>query len=225
MRKKVDIDNWDRKLSFDTFSNYDDPYTGIITRINITNILEIAKNKDISFYGIMVYMLLKTMNEIEEFKYGYGKENDVYNVYYYENIAATMTVLKSNKELNFTRYVKYNSDFDQFIEEFDRAKNDAINGIDYFKIDGLTDCNKINVTCMPWVSFSSFKDAINYSEKNSKPKVCWGKYYNIEDQFYIDFSLLVNHAFQDGYQIGCLINNLQKTIDEFSIKSVKVLKR
>lgn len=225
MRIKVDLDNWSRIKTYNIFSNYTDPYTGVVTKIDVTNIVKISKNEDISFYCLIVYSILKTMINIDEFKYGYVKENDIYNIYYFDNIAATMTVLNKYNELTFTRYVKYNSNIEEFINEFIKAKNDAYNDIEYYKINGLDECNKINITCMPWIHFSNFKDAINHSEKNSKPKICWGKYYCNEEHYFIDFSILVNHAFQDGYHIGCFINEFQKNLNKLSISNKLKIKK
>ena len=75
MRNKIDINNWKRKLAYKTFSNFSDPYTGIVTKIDITNLVNFWKENKISFYGCMTYFVLKSMNEIDAFSYGYGKEN------------------------------------------------------------------------------------------------------------------------------------------------------
>ena len=72
--------------------------------------------------------------------------------------------------------------------------------------------NKVNITCIPWITFSNFKDAVNFNGKNSKPKICWERYYLEGDRYLIDISLLVNHAFQDGYHMGLFFNNLQQNI-------------
>ena len=63
------------------------------------------------------------------------------------------------------------------------------------------------------------KNAMIYSEKSSKPKICWGKYYELNGEYYIDFSLLVNHSFQDGYHMSMLINDLQNTIFKIDVNS------
>lgn len=52
MRSKVDISKWKRKLAYETFSNYDDPYTGIVTKIDVTNLIEFCKKNNISFYVV-----------------------------------------------------------------------------------------------------------------------------------------------------------------------------
>ncbi len=142
----------------------------------------------------MTYFILKSMSEIDAFSYGYGKENDEMFVYKFDSLAVTATVIDKDNELNFTGYIEYNDDISTFLLEFSRAKMDAVNAIPYYKITGLENMNKVNITCIPWISFSNFKDAINLNEKNSKPKICWGKYYLEGSQYYINISLLVNHA-------------------------------
>lgn len=159
------------------------------------------------------------MNDIDEFKFGYGKKNEETVIFKYDNIAAAATVLKAGRKLNFTRYIKFNIDYQKFMEDFNQTKREAECGKDYYKILDLDNMNKIQVTCIPWKRFTNFKDAINYSQKSSKPKICLGKYYMLNDEYYIDFSILVNHAFQDGYQIAVFLNNLQEHISKIRIDS------
>ena len=212
MKTKIDIYNWKRKLAYETFSSYSDPYTGIVTKIDITNLINFCKQNKISFYGCMTYFVLKSLNDIDAFKYGFGKEDGNEFVYKYDTLAATATVINSDNELNFTRYVEYDEDISNFLIEFSKATEDASNNVPYYKILELENMNKINITCIPWITFSNFKNAIDFNEKNSKPKICWGKYYLDDDRYLIDISLLVNHAFQDGYHMGLFFNNLQQNI-------------
>lgn len=225
MKKKVDINKWKRKLAYKTFSNYDDPYTGLVTKIDITNLINFCKKNSNSFYGCMTYFILKSIKEIDAFSYGYGMDNDELCVYKFDSLATTVTVLNKNNELNFTRYIEYNEDISKFLLEFSMATKDATNDVPYYKIFGLENMNKIHITCIPWISFSNFKDAINFNEKNSKPKICWGKYYFEDSRYLIDVSLLVNHAFQDGYHMGLFFNNLEHNIDNLKMEKQLVKKR
>lgn len=103
------------------------------------------------------------------------------------------------------------------MKKFTKAKEDAENNVAYYKIPDFENMNKIQVTCLPWIRFNNFKDATNYSEKSSKPKICWGKYYELNGDYFIDFSILVNHAFQDGYHMAMLINDLQSMISKIDV--------
>ena len=134
-------------------------------------------------------------------------------IYKYDSIAATMTVLDKNKNLIFTRYVEFCDNYYNFIEKFEIAKQSALNGEDYYKIPGLNNMNKVNVTCIPWVDFINFKDAVDLKEKTSRPKLCWGKYNYENGKYYVNVSLLVNHAFQDGYHMGLFFLKLQDKIN------------
>ena len=166
----------------------------------------------------MTYFVLNSMSAIEAFYYGYGKEENEISVYKYDVLAATATVINKENELNFTRYIEYNDDISDFILDFSNATKDASRNCPYYKIPNLENMNKINITCIPWVSFSNFKDAVTFREKNSKPKVCWGKYYLQDDKCFLDISLLVNHAFQDGYHMGVFFNSLQQNIYNLEIE-------
>mgnify|MGYP004464916361 CR=1 FL=1 len=229
MKKVINIDDWPRKKAFKTFYDFDDPYTGITTTLNITNLVHFVKNTNNSFYGTMLYFVLMSLDKVDAFKYGYGKDvKNILQVCKYDDIAATTTVLSENGELNFTRYIKFDANYEDFIREFCIAKSDAENNAEYYKIPNQDNMNKVQVTCLPWIKFSNFKDAITKTEKSSKPKICWGKYYKINDEYFIDFSLLVNHAFQDGIHIAMLINELQNNILninlEFLTKESKYVK-
>lgn len=221
MRTKIDVNEWKRKLAYETFSNYSDPYTGIVTKIDITDLVDLCKQNKVSFYGCMTYFVLKSMSEIDAFSYGYGKDGEKEYIYKYDSLAATATVINMDNELNFTRYIQFNNDILSFLFDFSEAVDDASNNVPYYKIKGLENMNKINITCIPWVNFSNFKDAINFNEKNSKPKICWGKYYSNSGKYFIDISILVNHAFQDGYHMGLFFNILQQNI--YNLKKDKGL--
>ncbi len=216
-----------KKKIYKTFCNYDDPYTGVVTSINITKLVTFVKKTNNSFYGSMLYYVLMSMYNIDAFKYGYGKdENGILHVYKYDELAATITVLNLKGELNFSRYIRYNLDYKQFINEFILAKKDAEMNMDYFKILNQDNMNKIQFTCLPWIRFNNFKDVIEKNEKSSKPKICWGQYYEINNEFFIDFSILVNHAFQDGIHMAMLVNEIQNNISKIDFKfQERVLKK
>lgn len=126
----------------------------------------------------MLYFTLMSLDKTDAFKYGYGNDvNNDLHIYKYDDIAATVTVLNEIDELNFTRYIKFNSNYEKFISEFSIAKSDAENNAKYYKIP-----NQDN------------------------------------NEYFIDFSLLVNHAFQDGLHIGMFINELQDNISNVNLK-------
>jgi len=207
MKQKINIDDWNRKKQFTFFSKFDNPYTGCTTLINVDNIVKYSKNNNISFYGLMAYFVINAINKIDEFKYVL-EENEIYK---YDKINATFSVLTSNNQINFSRIVEFNS-FNKFINDFIKAKEEAESG----KIISYEVAyNKCYFTCTPWMRVTSVQNPMNYKNMDSIPRICWGKYFLQNNKYMIDFSIQVNHAFQDGYHIGLLINQLQCDIDNF----------
>jgi len=207
MKQKINIDDWNRKKQFTFFSKFDNPYTGCTTLINVDNIVKYSKNNNISFYGLMAYFVINAINKIDEFKYVL-EENEIYK---YDKINATFSVLTSNNQINFSRIVEFNS-FNKFINDFIKAKEEAESG----KIISYEVAyNKCYFTCTPWMRVTSVQNPMNYKNMDSIPRICWGKYFLQNNKYMIDFSIQVNHAFQDGYHIGLLLNQLQCDIDNF----------
>ena len=116
----------------------------------------------------MLYFTLMSLDKIDAFKYEYGNDiNNNLGIYKYDDIAATLTVLNEVGELNFVRYIKFNNNYKKIFNEFCIAKVAAENNAKYYKIPNQDNMNKVQVTCLPWIKFSNFKDAITKSEKSS----------------------------------------------------------
>lgn len=207
MKEKINKDIWNRNKQFKFFSKFDSPYTGCTTLIDVNNLVKFSKENKISFYGLMTYFTIRALNEIDEFKYVL-EENEIYK---YGKINTSFSVLKDNNQINFSRTIEY-SNFKKFINDFNDAKLEAESDktIPYIK-----DYNKCYITCIPWMRVTSVLNPMNYEVKDSIPRVCWGKYFLQDGKYMIDYSIQVNHAFQDGYHIGLLINHIQNDIYSF----------
>ena len=206
--EKIDIETWDRKNAFHFFSKFTNPYASVVSTVNVDNLVRYSKENNITFYGLMSFMVLKTINEIDEFKYVLS-DNEVYK---YEKINMTFSVLKENKKLNFSRTVEYN-EFSKFIDDFTYAKYEAESDL---PVPFTKENNKIYVTCVPFIRFSALENPINSEKIDSIPRICWGKYFvDFKGEYNIDLSIQVNHAFQDGYHIGMFYNLLQSNLLNF----------
>lgn len=208
MKDKIDIKTWTRNKQYTHFLKFSNPYASASTIINVNTIVNYAKKHKVSFYGIMTYLVMKSINQVEEFKYVLEEDG----VYKYNQIDTSFAVLNNN-QINFTRTVKFNDDFDKFISDFVFAKTEAENSFD-IKYD--KECNKCYITCAPWMRVTSVSNPMNYEKIDSVPRICWGKYFLENNEYMIDVSIQVNHAFQDGYHIGQFYNILQNSINSFN---------
>lgn len=209
MKHKIDINNWERKKTFDFFSKFTNPYATITSQINVNKIVNYAKEHNLSFYGLMSYIVAKTINELDEYKYILEEDG----VYKYDEINVSFTNLTKNNLLNFSRTVKFNEDMDTFLEDFELAKRECEENIN---IPYDNEKNKIYITCFPWKRIASVENPKNGIDSNAR--ICWGKYFLDNGEYIIDISIQVNHAFQDGYHLAMFFEKLEKNIKNKFVK-------
>lgn len=207
MKQQIEIETWKRNKQFKFFSNFMNPYASGSLILNVDTIVKYCKNTKTSFYGVLTFLVLKTINEIDEFKYVL-EDNKVFK---YDKINTSISVLTKDNQINFTRTIEYN-DFKTFINSFIKLKQEAENDqIQKYE----KDYNKCYISCTPWMRVTSVSNAMNYDIKDSIPRIFWGKYFIENNKYMIDLSIQFNHAFQDGYHIGLFQNNIQKYINSF----------
>ena len=220
VKLEFDFDKWNRKNIYNIFSKFQDPYTGIITDIDVTDVVLYCKDKNCSFYAVMSYLTLKAMNSVADYKFGYDDEKKVCQ---FDKMAISNTFIDINGQLTFSVYVEYDEDIDAFLDKFKNARDRAINLMDINDI-GPKDVAKVHATCVPWRRFSGYKDALSESQ-DSIPKVCWGKYYEENSRYIINYSLMVNHAFQDGKEMELFFEILEENILNLCISKDKILRK
>lgn len=221
MKKFIKAQNWERKKAFDAFGNITDPYTGVTTTLDVTNLLSFTKYYKVSFYGAMTYLVMKSLNEIDAFHYGYDGHGNERSICQYDGLACSITALDQTNNLNFSEYIPVTNDIFSFLDHFSRAKDQAENQIDRKSNVEVNDYNKVFITCLPWIQFSDFKNAVDLKESTSNPRICWGKYYKEDEGYKINCSLLVHHGFQDGYHIGKFFSLFEQNEKKFIMKKEK----
>ena len=91
----VNYNEWERKMHCDLFRNYAMPQYSISFDLDITRFYENVKAHGWSFTLAMIYMITKSANEIENFRYRFedGK------VVLYDGIETSFTYLHSKTKL------------------------------------------------------------------------------------------------------------------------------
>lgn len=208
MPKYLDTTTWARREVFEFFRGFDKPYFNICTQLDITRLLALLRERrNVSLMLTYHYFALRAANEIEPFRYRLkdGK------VVVYDVIHGGTTVLMPDE--NFTlAYFDYDDDFEKFIVAADSAVKEAVSGDGAFKPDRSDD--RIHFTTLPWVSFTSFSHARNWSREDSIPKIAFGKFVKENERTLLPFSVEVHHALMDGLHVGRYVNRLQEALDD-----------
>ena len=206
MRTVIDISKWDRKDLFDHYDEETNPFAIINTPIDVTNVYNYCKSTGNSIYATMGYIITKTVNSIEGFRF--RKEND--EIVVYDKIHGNFTENIDNKIIGFFT-IKNDDTYKDFIDEF----NDKRDGLKIAKKSetSVTKYNEIWMSCVPWFEFNAAIPPFN--KKNTIPQFIWDKFKKENNVVKTNLMIMVHHGFVDGYHIGKFINELQENINNF----------
>ncbi len=211
--KKIELNSWERKSHFEWFSTFADPTFALDVKINITNVINACKEREISSFATLMYIFASSINN------NYGFRLRVLNGEVYEiekaNVAYTVMV-NDNTFVNCRASMK--NGFDAFIEEVMHNQKKFQNS-NYIQkqYNDTAIVDDIYCSCAPWVNFLSVRQPIPDKSEESKsiPRVCWGKYYTEGNMTYTTLNITANHALVDGIDIARVFNEIQNRIDEF----------
>ncbi|MFT4072127.1 MAG: chloramphenicol acetyltransferase [Dysgonamonadaceae bacterium] len=207
MKTLINIENWVRKEHYLFFSQFDEPFYGIVTKVDCTNAYRIAKKKHISFYLYYLYRVLKTVNEIENFKYRIIDKE----VYLYDRIDVSSTIDRPNKTFGFA-YIDYQENENLFYEKAcqivdEVRQSDAL-------ITAGADENLIHSSAVPWIDFTGISHARNFRSTDSCPKFSYGKVTEDNGKRTMPISIHVHHGLVDGYHLGLFMERFQELMNE-----------
>ena len=204
MATYLDVESWARRDLFNFFVNYDQPYFNICTQVDITKLLEHLRNhEDVSVSLAFHYAALRAANEIEPFRYRLrdGK------VIVHDVIHGGTIVLLPNESFNFA-YFDYHQDFGRFMAEAQASVNQSQSGKVPFNPDPGDD--RIHFTVLPWVSFTSFAHARDFKQRDSIPKIAFGKFTKQGERTTLPLSVEVHHALMDGLHVGRFVARVEE---------------
>lgn len=206
--KELDIENWNRKAQYEFFKTYEDPFFNVTANLEITKLYAYCKQHDLSFSLACLFVALKCINEIPEFKLRI--KND--KVVQFDSVSIGSTVLNEDNTFSFCVFSYTNSitDFDSKGKEIIQKHKEGVT------FDAKEDeIQIIHCSTLPWVSFTGVKHARKGDEASKGiPKIIFGAFFDENERKKIPFSVEVNHALMDGYHVGLLFKNMQQFIDD-----------
>ena len=201
MIKKVT--NYKRKELFHRYNSFDNPFASLTIPIDVTNIVKYCK-KHRHFYGTMGYLVTKTINEVEAFKYRF-KNN---KFYYCDVINSSYAEMKDEDSIGFFT-VPFNDNYKKYIEEYIVIEKKFLSN-NYTLKDNI---DEVWLSCAPWFSTTSI--VTPYTKRLSVPSFVWDKFEKKGNKYYLNLMIMFHHGFVDGIHVKKFIDILNNNIREF----------
>ncbi|MDA3952019.1 MAG: chloramphenicol acetyltransferase [Bacteroidales bacterium] len=207
--KTVDLNTWKRKEHFEFFSQFDEPFFGIVSEIDCTKAYKFAKQNNHSFFALYLHKSIVAVNQIQEFKYR-TKENEVI---IYDKINASTTIARDDGTFGFG-FVLYNEDLVTFnnslSEEINKVKDS--NGLRLGENAIRTDV--VHFSAVPWFKFTGVTHARNFKFPDCVPKIAFGKASTIGNKMIMPIAINAHHGLMDALHVAKYLELLQELLNE-----------
>ena len=184
--------------------NVDFPFYSVTVPVDVTNVKKVSKEKNISFYMAMTWIVTKAVNSIENFKIRYRDGElyllDITHPSYTYLKGEDFIIVNGNMQDDM---VKFCNDSIETAEK----QTDIINN--EIEPDDL-----IYISCLPWFDFTHLTNERNFDKYDNIPRIAWSKYSEENGRLMLHVSFDVNHLFIDGYHLGLLVEKINELIKE-----------
>lgn len=205
----IDIEKWNRKEHYHFFSNMDFPYFGITTEVDCTAAYENSKRNAHSFFSSYLHKSMIAVNAIPELKFRILEDK----VVSFPVINAGATIAREDGTFGFI-FVDYSEDF----QTFNDSLQEEIQAVQISTGLRLSNedlkKNLIRHSTIPWTSFSALLHPTNLNNKESVPKITFGKFSSRNGKKYLPVSIEAHHGLADGLHLSRYLAEFQKQLDK-----------
>ena len=207
--REVDVDAWERKPAFDFFRDYKDPFFNMAANVDVSRLYSFSKKRDLPFSIAALYCSVAAANEIREFRLRMIGEK----VVEFDRIEATQTILNDDNTFSFC-YFPWRETIEDFVEEGRRSREKYATLRSFDVETGRLDL--IYYSVIPWVSFTSFKHANSGDNRQTVPRMVFGRIFEQDDgKRLMPFSVEGHHCLLDGYHVGRYFNLFQEKLNSY----------
>lgn len=201
----IDRNTWERREHFDYYVTTIKCRYDIGANIDITRLRTRLRERGLRFYPAFLHVLATAINRNREFRMGLDAHG---NPGFWDICLPSYTIFHADDKTFSDIWTPYAESFTVFYAN-------AVRDMDTYKdIKGLSPkpgrpANACPMSCVPWLSFTSFA-LIPASESTYLfPITTFGKYFEQGDRLLLPLAVSVHHAAADGYHTCKLINDIQ----------------
>jgi len=210
--QEIDLLNWDRLRTYEWFKNFSNSTYGMNVRIDVTNLVIYAKENKESFFIDLLYIVLKSLNSIDEMRMRLVNDKPVI----FDDINPAFTVMTKTGTFENVRHINH-EEFKEFYkissENIELAKEQLELKKESYNPENCY--NEYYITCLPWIDFMEFNHPIpDDLASQCIPRICWGKYVEKDGKYELTLNITVSHIFVDGFHLSTAFSKIQENLNK-----------
>jgi chloramphenicol O-acetyltransferase type A len=196
MEKKIILDSSHIQKHFEYFNSMTNPYFNINANVCIEPWYNFIKKENLNMSASLVYLLSKVANEFPNLKRRIRGDEVFEHDFCHPSYAVTT---KGTDVFSFC-CVDYNSDIKVFMNEAKKMQDKMENDPSFE--DSPERDDYFFMSAFPWFAFNSVQHPMDYNNKDSVPRMTWGKFHKVDGRLVMPLSLQCHHAVVDGMHAG-----------------------
>jgi chloramphenicol O-acetyltransferase type A len=205
IKTAIHLDTWERRIVYNFFKDFEEPYHGVCVRVDCTAAYHHAKQHGLSVFLTLMHRSLVAAQKVEQLRT--GVEDD--RLWLYDHLNGGSAVGRPNGTIGFGHYP-----FHENLEDFVTEASAEIQRVrERTDLDRSPGNNLIRYSVLPWFDFTSISHARRFSHPDSAPKITFGKITEAAGRRSIPVSIHVHHGLADGLHVAQYLDHFQACLD------------
>ena len=210
--KTITRATWPREDYFQFFSQFDDPFFGIVTTIDCTTAFAFAKENHLSFFACYLHCGLQAINQIDELKVRLVDGEIVQ----YDTVHVSTAIGRADHSFGYG-FVPFNPDLSAFCAEV-TAATICVNSTQGLCLENPDNCRSdvVHGSSLPWTHFTGLTHARKLGTGDTIPKLTFGKATLDNRKMTMPVQLTIHHGLADGYHAAQFFEQLQLALNRYA---------
>lgn len=196
----IDRSSWPREDVYRFFASMSNPFFALTFPVEVTALRKYVKEKHLSFYTALVFLVTKAMEDVEAFRL---RDRDGVIVCH-DRLVPSFTDLKPGSSQFHIVTLEAGDDLEAYCL---RAKAQSA-AQEFFVDDSRWTDELVYFTCLPWFPITGAVNERDSVPADAIPRVTWGRWEEREGRTLLSLSLEANHRLVDGVHVGKLYEAL-----------------
>ena len=202
--RRIEPENWDRREIFSFFSPLSHPFYSVTFRLDVTGLCRFCKERGLSFYYAMIFLVTHAVNATEAFLYTI-RDGEIFLL---DRRIPSFTDRCGDEKYFHIVTLPCGGDLAHFCAEA-AAKSRAQKAF----IDPASESGELlYLSTLPWLDLSALTNERDLDRDDAIPRIAWGKYTETAGRKTLAMSVEVNPRFVDGADIGAFAARLEELI-------------
>lgn len=193
--RKIDLETYPRRSHFEFFKSMAYPYVGFTANMDVTKLLEAARELGGSGFAACLYAAARAANAVPELRQRIVDDE----ILEYDHCDTAHTVALTDHTFVNCR-TDCRRDFAAFLPYVKQRQEAVAQGHGFVSTqDDETDL--IFLSCVPWIAFTQVIQPTPIPA-DCNPRIVFGKFIRDGEQVKMPLAIQANHALVDGYHLG-----------------------